>query len=316
MKPTPTHSHHHTGLLRGGAVVLSTILAATAVSLSGCSTNSTEHSANKADQGNPILKTLIQPAQAQNLNLSQNGRGRLFIQPNRSRTLSNVTVNVRDNGDAELSLRDAQGRLLTLQGRQINRTNNRLDIQVTGSGNADANGIVALTYGTNNNSTIQSVTGDGRLDGQTFRLDFSPTGATLPNDPGTTPPDTTPAIRQTAVGQGFLQISGDRTRRIRSVAVQEQGGEVNLAFRLGNNQVVRFTGDLLSQDPNNVAVTLRNYQNADSTGRMNVSFGANQQILAINGNGTLDGQNFSLQFNQGVPTSPPPVTPPIVNGLW
>jgi len=111
-------------------------------------------------------------AQTTSLNLTQQGSGELKIGTRSPRIINRVSVTVRPNRSADLSLTYAHnGGILHFGARLISRTNNTFSIALTNSGNADASGEVRFVLGASN--SISSVSGSGRIDSQPLSLQFS-----------------------------------------------------------------------------------------------------------------------------------------------
>lgn len=100
-------------------------------------------------------------------------------------------------------------------------------------------------------------------------------------------------------GKGSFALAGRRDQEITSASVNiDRNGRAELAFRLADNRLMRFGGKLVARDPYSIIINLTNSGNADATGTVNIERGKNNTIQRIFSNGQLDGQRFSINFNQ------------------
>jgi hypothetical protein len=105
------------------------------------------------------------------INISQTGNGLWTRERFPNLSVESVTVITRSGGDADISLRFSGGQRLVLSGRVETRNANGLVIRLTQSGNLNASGTVNVEYGRNN--SIETLSGEGRLDNSRFTVQFS-----------------------------------------------------------------------------------------------------------------------------------------------
>jgi hypothetical protein len=105
------------------------------------------------------------------INISQNGSGLYTRERFPNMAIESVSVITRTTGEADISLRYSSGQRTVFSGRVDTRNASGLVVRLTGSGNFTATGTINIEYGRNN--SIESVNGDGRIDGSRFTIQFS-----------------------------------------------------------------------------------------------------------------------------------------------
>ncbi|GEM_PF-923638 len=161
--------------------------------------------------------SVSRPPVASVTTLTQQGQGVFGLQgrPNQNITFASVTVQPDDR--AELSIRLADGNNITFGGQQTRKTAEDIVLNLTASGNADAQGPANIRYGPNN--SIISISSNGTLDGQPFFIQFS--GQQAATQPPVTPPAAATVIctgqmqngwqyRAEAASQRFTQVNWER----------------------------------------------------------------------------------------------------------
>ncbi|MEO1069065.1 MAG: hypothetical protein AAFW95_08075 [Cyanobacteria bacterium J06638_6] len=149
---------------------------------------------------------------------AQQGQGLFGLQGRPNQNISFASVTVQPDDSAELSIRLADGNNIAFAGQQTRRTSEDIILNLTASGNADAQGPANIRYGPNN--SILSISSNGTLDGQTFFIQFSGQQASTP--PSVTPPTAADIIctgqmqngwqyRAEATNQRFTQIRWERS---------------------------------------------------------------------------------------------------------
>ncbi len=99
-------------------------------------------------------------------------------------------------------------------------------------------------------------------------------------------------------GNGVFRISGRPDLQITQVSVDvDNRNQAQIGFRLSDNRLIRFGGDVNRRDAYTVGINLRNSGNADASGQVDIEYGANNSINQIFGDGRLDGQPFSMTFS-------------------
>ncbi|MBW4520921.1 MAG: hypothetical protein KME16_14610 [Scytolyngbya sp. HA4215-MV1] len=295
------------------AVVKLVCFAAIAVSLSACGKGGLVKT-----NGTQLMKAVVQPVNAQTLNLFESGNGE-FKLPNQTNRLSSASINVDNGGNAELVFKYAgNNRNLQLSGDLIASTANSATIQLTNSGNADVKGTAEIAY-TKDNS-IKRVTAIGTFDGQSFSLKFNDTlNPTQPSpsvspSPSATPiipnrpPDSQISLDQS--GRGFLRLSGTPDEVIRQVSVVENNSNVDVYFVFTDGSEIVLSGELASIDASSLRVRLSSSAGDEATGQLDIDYGPGRAINNLFGQGTLAFQPFYVQFS-----SQPIVTRPIP-GVW
>ncbi|MEB3282944.1 MAG: SH3 domain-containing protein [Lyngbya sp.] len=106
------------------------------------------------------------------------------------------------------------------------------------------------------------------------------------------------SIRLSQRGQGSLQISGRPDWEITQVTVNvDERDQAELAFRLDDNRLIRFSGDVDRRDAYSFVIDIEGSGNANASGTVDIEYGANNSINQIFGDGRLDGQPFSISFD-------------------
>ena len=290
------------------AVVRFVCFAVMAASLSACGKGGLVQT-----NGTQLMKAVVQPVNAQTLNLFESGNGE-FKLPNQTNRLSSASVDVDNGGNAELVFKYAgNNRSLQLSGDLIASTANSATIQLTNSGNADVKGTAEITY--TQNQSIKRVTALGTFDGQSFSLRFndtinqpkpspSPTVSIAPN----LPPDSQISLNQS--GRGFLRLSGTPDEVIRQVSLVENDGIVDVYFVFTDGSEIVLSGELASIDASSLRVRLSSSAGDEASGQLQIDYGPGRAINNLFGEGTLAFQPFYVQFS-----SQPIVTRPIP-GVW
>ncbi|MBC6420812.1 MAG: hypothetical protein GDA43_03480 [Hormoscilla sp. SP5CHS1] len=113
-----------------------------------------------------------------------------------------------------------------------------------------------------------------------------------------------------ATGSGQFSIfraafAGTPTESLsRATVVVTNENYVAMSFRGKDNRLMRFSGQLVRRNANSLTVNFANYGKTKATGTLNVQYGANNSISSLNGNGTIDGQRFSINFNNSQSQAP------------
>jgi hypothetical protein len=112
-----------------------------------------------------------QPPATSVVTLTQQGQGVFGLQGRPNQNISFASVTVQPDDSAELSIRLADGNNIVFGGQQARKTADDIILNLTSSGNADAQGPANIRYGPNN--SILSISSNGTLDGQPFFIQFS-----------------------------------------------------------------------------------------------------------------------------------------------
>ncbi|MGB3310987.1 MAG: hypothetical protein WBG32_19420 [Nodosilinea sp.] len=161
--------------------------------------------------------SVSRPPVASVVTLDQQGQGTFGLQGRPNQTISFASVTVQPDDSAELSIRLADGNNIAFAGQQTRKTAEDIVLNLTSSGNADAQGPANIRYGPNN--SILSLSSNGTLDGQPFFIQFSGQQATA--QPPVAPPAAGTAIctgqmqngwrySAEATNQRFIQIRWER----------------------------------------------------------------------------------------------------------
>jgi hypothetical protein len=162
--------------------------------------------------------SVSRPPTADVITLTQQGQGVFGLQGRPNQNISFATVTVQPDDSAELSIRLADGNNIAFAGQQTRRTAEDIVLNLTSSGNADAQGPANIRYGPND--SILSLSSNGTLDGQPFFIQFS--GQQSAAQAPITPPATGTIIctgqmqngwqyRATATNQRFTEIRWERS---------------------------------------------------------------------------------------------------------
>jgi hypothetical protein len=105
------------------------------------------------------------------INIFQNGNGLWTRERFPNLAIESVSVITRSTAEADISLRFSSGQRTVLSGRVDTRNANGLVIKLTKSDNLNASGTINIEYGRNN--SIESLNGEGRIDGNRFTIQFA-----------------------------------------------------------------------------------------------------------------------------------------------
>ncbi|PSN11408.1 hypothetical protein C7293_24445 [filamentous cyanobacterium CCT1] len=162
--------------------------------------------------------SVSRPPAASATTLAQQGQGVFGLQGRPNQTISFASVTVQPDDSAEMTIRLADGNNIAFAGQQTRKTAEDIVLNLTSSGNADAQGPANIRYGPNN--SILSISANGTLDGQPFFIQFSGQQSTA--QPPVASPATTTVIctgqmqngwqyRAEATNQRFTQIRWERS---------------------------------------------------------------------------------------------------------
>ncbi|MBI3652066.1 MAG: hypothetical protein HY231_13680 [Acidobacteria bacterium] len=122
-------------------------------------------------QGGNVAPANKLPNDRDGINISQNGNGLWTREGWPNLNIESVSVITRSNQDADVSLRFSSGQRLVFSGKVETRNAYGLVLRITNSGNLNASGTLEVDYGRNN--SITTLSGNGRLDGNRFTIQFS-----------------------------------------------------------------------------------------------------------------------------------------------
>ncbi|MGK7902260.1 MAG: hypothetical protein AB4352_12770 [Hormoscilla sp.] len=236
-----------------------------------------------------------------NINLSQSGRGR-FSWAGENQVLQTATVVANRNGNVNINLRDRQNQVISLAGQLLRQNADTLLVNLTNfSSFSSVEGQVRISYSADKNE-ISSIAGKGNLDGREFSLNFSNSQTT-----GQTP-QLQEKINLSGNGRGRLALAGENQVLQTATVVANTNGDVSISLRDRENQAISLGGQLLRQNADTLLVNLTNSGSFESVeGRVRIEYSAdNNSISSIRGKGTIDGQEFSLGFNNSQTTGQNP----------
>ncbi|MEL7038018.1 MAG: SH3 domain-containing protein [Cyanobacteria bacterium J06592_8] len=104
-------------------------------------------------------------------------------------------------------------------------------------------------------------------------------------------------IRLSQSGDGVFSLAGRRDSGITQVTVTvDTRNQAVVALRLRDNRFIRFSGDLERRDADELVINVKGSGDASASGRINIEYGRNNSINTLFGDGRLDGQRFSINF--------------------
>lgn len=142
-----------------------------------------------AQQNQAASTQQVEPLSSASFSLFQEGAGRLTLQGRGDRSLRAVSVSGRDD-KAELAFEGADGNLVRFSGNLVSSTPTVMIIDFTRAGDADASGSVRVKYDA---TAIDSLTGNGMLDGQGFSIEFAQNLVQVPTPPAPPAANSSPA---------------------------------------------------------------------------------------------------------------------------
>lgn len=140
--------------------------------------------------------SVSRPPVASVVTLAQAGQGTFGLQGRPNQSISFASVTVQPDDSAELSIRLANGNNIPFAGQQTRKTAEDIVLNLTSSGDADAQGPANIRYGPND--SILSISSNGTLDGQPFFIQFS-------GQQSVAQPPVTPAAARAVVCTGQMQ---------------------------------------------------------------------------------------------------------------
>jgi hypothetical protein len=239
-----------------------------------------------------IASFLTPPAMARQnqINLISRGSGVFNLQGRPERTVRSVSLNMRNNQQAEVKIVLDNNQTISFSGRAERQNSQRLRVNVRKSGSASANGTLLIEH---NSNDILSLEGQGSLDSQSFSVTFRNQTGSLPPSSGNN------SLNLMQRGTGLLNIQGRENRQISSVSVQvNNAGQATVSFNLSNGNPISFNGSQSHRDSTNLNISLSSSGSASASGFINIRYGANNSIINLVGDGSLDGQPFLVNFSQ------------------
>lgn len=192
----------------------------------------------------------------------------------------------------EITLSLLNGTPIRFRGKVLNAEARSITVRLTNSGNANASGELTIETGVNNR--IERLSGNGRLDGRNFSVEFN--GRNFGYDPNAN--DREP-INLSQRGSGLWKREGRSNANIETVSVTSTvNREVEIYLRLSNGQRVVLSGRIERRSAYELVIRLTNSANGNASGTINVEYGANQSINTVSGDGRVDGNKFSIQFSK------------------
>lgn len=203
------------------------------------------------------------------INLSDQGGGLFQLAGRDDRPLSSASVIGHRDGSVDLSFRFLDGGQMRFGGSVERMDAYTIEVRLTHSGNASADGIIAIDYG--DNYGINTVFGDGTLDAQPFSVQFRSEATEQ---------------RQSAVLQPIvLTCHGSLDNLNYAATYRSDQGFSTIQFRDRNDRVVAETNLTYSQQnqqgqaiyrgkiSNGVAVTLINLSPTEVSNGSEISVG-------------------------------------------
>lgn len=101
----------------------------------------------------------------------QQGRGIFTLQGRDNENITSVMVQIDEDNQATIGISLQNQTIINFRGSVNHQDAYNINIDLTSSGMADANGLLKLEYGANN--SINNLMANGQLDGQDFIINFS-----------------------------------------------------------------------------------------------------------------------------------------------
>ncbi|AUC60099.1 hypothetical protein AA637_02520 [Cyanobacterium sp. HL-69] len=101
----------------------------------------------------------------------QQGRGIFTLEGRENENISSVMVQIDEDNKATIGISLSNDTIFNFRGEVSHQDAYTINIQLTSSGMADAEGLLKLEYGANN--SINNLMANGKLDGQPFLINFS-----------------------------------------------------------------------------------------------------------------------------------------------
>jgi len=223
------------------------------------------------------------------VNLISRGDGIFTLQGRQQTEVRSASLNIKNNQDAEITIILSNNQTISFSGRAFRQNPQMVSIQVRNSGMASADGTLLVEH---NNSDILLLEGKGSLDSQSFSVIFRTKNANLPPTSSYTP------LNLIQRGQGLLNIEGRNNQSINSVSVQVNNqGKADISFTLQGGNSISFGGEESHRDSYNLRIRLTNSGQASADGFVNIRYGANNSIINLVGDGSIDGQPFLVNFS-------------------
>lgn len=246
------------------------------------------------------------------MDISATGSGQFSIAGTPTESLSRATVVVTKENYVAMSFRGKDNRLMRFAGQLVRRSANSLTINFTNYGKAQATGTLNVQYGANN--SISSVNGNGTIEGQRFSINFN--NSQSQGQQNQAPQNQAPQnLILSQNGRGRFSLAGENRLLTSARVVANADGNVNISLRDRENRAIAFRGQVMRRTANSLLVSLTDSGSFESIqGRLGIEYNPNDNsISSIKGNGTLDGQEFSLGFSNSQATGQTPQLPEKIN---
>ncbi|NES95141.1 MAG: hypothetical protein F6K32_07885 [Desertifilum sp. SIO1I2] len=224
------------------------------------------------------------------------GQGTLSLQGRPDREIVRASITTDAENRTEMAFLLSDGNTIRFTGRYQGQTDSTqlgvTAIRLTHSGNADASGIVRVTYV---EGSISKIEGEGLLDSQAFRFSFNRVVATRSNGVG-----------NNTLGRGILQIQDRFPLAITYASVLTYtDSRTEITLQLSNGNIIRLSGESPEQAPNSLPnllpVVLTQSGDANASGILNITY-LEDRVQSISGRGSLDGQTFTLNYTLDTPS--------------
>jgi len=260
------------------------------------------------DQNETIVSELGSVNSAdETLNLISRGDGTFSLEGRKSRVVTAASVIVTDDQRAEITITLDGDHSMRFGGHVMKRGDDFIEIELTNSGMADAEGILLVEK---RGHEIELLEGKGLLDFQPFSLSFthqnSISGEVELDDDFFTSDGGDANLEDSNYdfflqqrGRGLFNVEGRKKEKVDSVMVQvndEQSAIVSL--RLKGGRMMTFRGNVKYRDAYSVAIEVDSLGMADAQGFINLDYGANNSINHLMGDGKLGDQHFLINFSR------------------
>jgi len=264
--------------------------------------------ADQEDQNGTVVGELDSvDGEDDTLNLISRGDGKFSMEGRKSRKITSASVIVTDDQRAEITINFKSDHSLRFGGNAIEKGANSIEIELTHSGMADAEGILLVEK---RGHEIEVLEGKGLLDFQPFSLSFASKGdfsgeGEFDDDYFISDGSSDTSLEDpyydffSQQGKGLFTVEGQEKKRVSSMIVQlrdDQSAIVSL--RLEDERMMTFRGNVQYRDAYSIAVEVDSLGIADAKGVIDLDYGANNSINHLMGYGKLGDEYFLINFSR------------------
>ncbi len=228
------------------------------------------------------------------LNLLGRGDGHFSLENRDPSEVTSVSVIISQEQKAEVAFTVGNNYPIRFSGTAVRKNSQMIEISLTSSGMADAEGSLLVQYQENE---IKILEGKGLLDYQPFSMKFINNISDHKNDSNEENFNNIFLVPQK--GRGLWSLDYKDTEAIDTVMFQtdeEKGAIVSLG--LSDGSMIIFRGEVGYRDAYSVTMEIDRLGVTEAQGFIKIEYGMNNSINHLMGDGKLGDQSFLINFSK------------------